>query len=489
MTSAGIDLRMQAWRKSAAAAGKASLWMEEALAAEGTAPPDVLHGAIDADVCIVGGGFTGLWTALRLLERAPGTKIVIVEAGLCGSGASGRNSGAMGHWWPRLPTLVRLLGRDDGLHLLRASVDILQDIRGYIEANAIDCDMRLESSVWSTSFAGQPGGWKPMFQAAKQLGVEPPHRELTRDQLKDLYGDAPYYTGVTEDNVIRLQPAALARGLRKLALERGVRVCEASPVERIASEANHVTVTTTQGSVRAHKVLLAANAWMAHLPEFKPYIAVVSSEIVATDPIPDLLDKLGARHRPGGVNSRMMLNYGGITRQGRVYLGRGGGTIAWGNRVGPEFDHNPAMSAEVEQDFRWLYPELRDVPIARSWAGPIDRSTTGLPWFGQFALDPRVHYAIGYSGHGVGAAALGGQVLASQITGRQDDWSALGDLFLRARSGWWPPEPVRYAAARVIRGAVARRENAQRAGRTPSRLDTRLAMLSMSSLPDRRRRD
>lgn len=482
-----LDLRMQPWRKDPRRLADASLWLQEAMAAEPGFVPQVLQGDTRADVCIVGGGFTALWTALRLKEHSPALDIAIVEAGLCGHGASGRNSGATGHWWGRLPVLLRLLGKTDGVQVLRASVDVLDGIREFIAANAIDCDVRNETSVWSATFPSQPGAWLPMFKAAEAAGLTPPHRVLSSAELKELFGGAPVFSGVAEDNALRVQPARLARGLRRIAMERGVRVYEASPVTRIAGEPAHVLVSGEAGRVRAGKVLLAANAWMAHLPQLRPFIAVTSSEMVVTDPIPEVLAQRGLRRRPGGVNSRMMLNYSGITTAGRVYMGRGGGSIAWGNRIGPQFDFSRRMTTEVEEDFRYLYPELHDVPVAAAWSGPIDRSPTGLPWFAAMAGEPRVHYAIGYSGHGMGATALAGHVLASQLLERDDAWSQLGRLFMRARSGWYPPEPIRYVAAHSIRNAVVRRDEAMRDGRMPTRLDARLASYAMSSLPDRLR--
>ncbi|MBO9512542.1 MAG: FAD-dependent oxidoreductase [Variovorax sp.] len=482
-----IDLQMQPWHAAPRPPTQTSVWVTEALAGENAAPPVPLQGDAAADICIVGGGFTAFWTALRLLEQAPSLSIAIVEAGLCGQGASGRNSGAIGHWWGRLPTLLRLLGKDDALRVLRASVDVLDDVRGFVAAHGIDCDLRLETSVWSTTYPSQAGAWLPMFKAAEAAGVAPPHRPLSAEDMRVLFGEAPYYQGVAEDNALRVQPAKLLRALRRLALQRGVRVHEASPVGRITGEPAHVRVRTEHGSVRAGKVLLAANAWMAHLPEIRPFVAVTSSDLVVTAPIPELLKQRGLLQRPGGVNSRMMLNYGSLTPAGRVYLGRGGGSIAWGNRMGPAFDFSARMTAEVEQDFRYLYPELRDVPIAAAWSGPIDRSPTGLPWFARMAADPRVHYAVGFSGHGMGATALGGRVLASQLLEREDTWTELGALLARARSGWYPPEPIRFGAAHAIRRAVARRDEALHRGRTPSRLDARLAAMAMSSLPDRLR--
>ena len=190
-----------------------------------------------------------------------------------------------------------------------------------------------------------------------------------------------------------------------------------------------------------------------------------------TDPIPELLEQYGFRDRPGGHNSRLMLNYGGITQDGRVYVGRGGGTIAYDAHIGPAFDFSAKRAAEVEEDFRFLYPELRDVPIARAWAGPIDRSTTGLPWFGRLEQDERIHYAIGYTGHGVGASALGGRILASALLDRRDEWTALADCFMRART-----RPLSAGTTAIRRGPrCARRCRSQgtRRARGPRALGNR----------------
>jgi len=303
-----------------------------------------------------------------------------------------------------------------------------------------------------------------------------------------MFGKGPYLAGVVEDRVTRAQPAMLARGLRRVAINMGVDVFEQSPVEHISGEPDRLTVRTREGVITADRVVLAANAWMAHLPEFRPYVMVISSDIVITDPIPDLLEQHGFRNRPGGHNSRLMLNYGGITPDGRVYVGRGGGTLAFAARIGPAFDFSPKQAAEVTDDFRFLYPELRDVPIARAWAGPVDRSTTGLPWFGALEADARVHYAIGYTGHGVGASALAGRILAAAVLSHNDEWGSLADCFRRARQGRYPPEPLRYVAGRIVRASVARKERAERDGRTPWRIDKSLARLAPATISDFRKR-
>jgi glycine/D-amino acid oxidase-like deaminating enzyme len=481
------EIAFRQWHRPPGGKRVRSLWVDEALDQEAGDPVNTLRGERDVDVCIIGGGFTGLWTAIRLREQNPSMRVAIVEADRCGTGASGRNSGGIGHWWGKLPTLLRILGKDDALRLLRASEQAIRDIKDFVVEHQIACDIRESPSVWSATAPVQIGAWEVVFRAAEKVGLTPPLHPVAPAELKRMFGNGPYLAAVMEDRVTRAQPALLARGLRRAAISLGAEVFEDSPVTRITGAAK-LLVETEAGTISADKVVLAANAWMAHLPEFRPYVMVISSDIVMTDPIPEILDKYGFRDRPGGHNSRLMLNYGGITPEGRVYLGRGGGTLAYDAHIGTKFDYSPKMAAEVEGDFRFLYPELRDVPIARAWAGPVDRSTTGLPWFGQLESDDRIHYAIGYTGHGVGASALAGKILASAIIGRKDEWSSLAECFQRARQGRYPSEPLRYVAGMIVRSAVARKERADRENRQPWAIDKALAKLAPATISDFRKR-
>jgi len=477
---------LRPWRRDPATPPHRSLWLNEALGPNAVGE-NILHGQVRADVCIVGGGFTGLWTAIRLHELDPALNIVIVEADLCGAGASGRCSGGVGSWWGKLTSLVDSLGTVDGLRVLHASSAAVRDIDAFVSENKIDCDFRRGPSLWGATAPAQVGAWESVFRTAERLGLTPPWRRLADADVQATFGrHSPYMAGVLIDKAIRVQPAKLARGLREAALQRGVAIYERSPVSRIHAGGTDVTVETSEGSVVAGQVVLAANAWMAHLPEFRPFVTVISSEIVATDPIPDVLDGLGMRDFPGGINSRLMVNYGGITPKGQVYLGRGGGTIAFAGHVGPQFDRSEAQIREVEDDFRFFYPELRNTPLPHGWSGPIDRSTNGLPWLGRLSRSERVHFAIGYSGHGVGASALAGRMLASNVLGRVDEWSGLTECLERARHGRFPPEPVRYIGGQIVRAAVARKEMAERLRRKPSRLDRALARLAPGSISDLR---
>ena len=481
-------LTFQPWQPHAAGPEHRSLWLHEAFD-DKTEPARVLQGARRAHVGIIGGGFTGLWTAIRLRELDPTVSVAVVEADLCGTGASGRCSGGIGTWWGKLPTLIKMLGKEDALRVLHASVRGVEDIEAIVAERRLPCDWRRGRSVWSATAPAQVGAWEAAFRAADEVGLAPPWRRLSTEELGEMFGQkGPYLAGVIDERASRVQPALFARGLRQVAMALGVEIFERSPVTRIAPGTGGLEIQTAAGTMTADKIVMAANAWMAHLTEFRPSVMVVSSEIVATDPIPELLEHLGLRRRPGGFNSRLMVNYGGITPKGQVYLGRGGGTIAFAGRMRPAFDWSPKQAREVERDFRFLYPELRDVPITRSWAGPIDRSTTGLPWFSTLSSSDRIHYAIGYSGHGVGASALGGRILASSVLGRRDEWAALAECFERARSGRFPPEPLRFLGGHVVRAGVARKEIAEREGRRPSRLDVALARLAPATMSDYRKK-
>jgi len=478
-----LDLHMQRWRAPTDDTPRA-IWIEEALACDGALSPP-LDATRRYQVCIVGGGFTGLWTAIRLREQDSTLSIAILEADFCGAGASGRNSGAIGTWWSKLSTLIRLVGKEDAVTILNASIAAVQDVEAFVNRHRVDCALRRGAAVWSATAPAQVGAWEAAFEAAEQVGLQPPWRRLDEAQLRCLYGErGPYLAGVIDDQALRAQPAKLARGLRAQALKMGVDIFERSPVTRITGRAERLHVHTRKGSVECERVVLAANAWMAHLPEFLPHIAVISSDIVATEPIPALLAQRGLLQRPHGVNSRLMLNYGGVTPDGRVYLGRGGGSIAFRGRIDRRFDWSARQADEVRADFRYLYPELDDVPITRAWAGPIDRATTGLPWFGSLQACSSAYYGIGYSGHGVGASALGGRILASMVLGKRDEWIAVSNCLARARRGHFPPEPVRFVGGHIVRAAVARKEKAEREGRRPSRLDKALAGLAPATISE-----
>ncbi|MGA3311336.1 MAG: FAD-dependent oxidoreductase, partial [Xanthobacteraceae bacterium] len=186
MARSEIDLGFPCWRRTVGNPPARSVWIDEALERESADPAESLTGVVVADVCIIGGGYTGLWTAYRLLELQPMLRLCVVESDLCGTGASGRNSGAAGHWWGKLPDLVRFYGPEDAVDVLRASENALVDIHAFVADEKVECELRLVPSVWSANTPVPRGPWEAVFQVAEKLGLEAPYRRLSAEELRHM---------------------------------------------------------------------------------------------------------------------------------------------------------------------------------------------------------------------------------------------------------------------------------------------------------------
>jgi glycine/D-amino acid oxidase-like deaminating enzyme len=179
----------------------------------------------------------------------------------------------------------------------------------------------------------------------------------------------------------------------------------------------------------------------------------------------------------------MMVHYYRTTRDGRIAFGKGGWGIAFGGHIPSSFDRHRGRAADVEQNFRRLYPRLHDVPIAADWAGPIDRSHNGLPLFGRLPTSETILYGVGFSGNGVAPSWLAGRVLASLALDRGDEWSTIPLVDTPARR--FPPRAITFLGAHLVRNAVVHKENAEALGRRPGRVTAALAGLAPSGLEDR----
>ena len=230
----------------------------------------------------------------------------------------------------------------------------------------------------------------------------------------------------------------------------------------------------------AEKVVIAMNAWSTVFPELRRTILVISSDIVLTRPMPDRLAASGYGDGMCISDSRTLVNYLRPTVDGRLAFGTGGGKLSFGNRVSDLFNGPSPRAREVEGYFRRIYPNFSDVPIAASWTGPIDRSLTGLPFFGRLGGRDDLLYGLGFSGNGVGPTSVGGRILASLALGAKDEWSQCN--LVREGVGLFPREPVRYVGGRMVVAANRRKERLEDEGRTPGALTTKLASLAPAGL-------
>lgn len=459
-----------------------SWWLSQVPRSQETAPQ--LDGNTRADVCIVGGGYTGLWTALRIKELDPSADVVLLEGNTCGSGASGRNGGFVMTWWAKLATLVKLFGVEEGLRLAEASQQAVASIGSFCSDHRIDAHFRLEGWLWAATNPAQVGAWDEAVAVAARHG-RTPFQPMSPKEVAVRAGSPTHLAGVFEPTIATVQPALLAAGLRRVALERGIRIHEHTPMRSWQEQGASVRITTPTGHVAADRLVLATNAWMVREPEIARLLVVVSSDMVITRPIPDLVDATGPRGGLAVSDSRMLVNYYQTTADQRLAFGHGGGRFAFGRRVDGRFDGRSPRERAVVATMTQLYPRIPAAATETSWTGPIDRSISSLPFFGRMNGRDNVLCGVGYSGNGVGPSYLGGQFLASLALNRDDEWTA--SRMARGPIGAYPPEPAKFLGGVGLRAVLARKEKLEDDGRRPGRAIRSLSRLAPPGLVPVRR--
>jgi glycine/D-amino acid oxidase-like deaminating enzyme len=401
------------------------------------APPDPpkapLSGEVRADVVVVGGGLTGLWTALALCERSPGIDVVLLEATRCGDGASSRNGGFLHGYRSSFARLVDVFG-EGALEVARSCDGVVEAIRGLGEdvwlrdggmllvSTAPAHDARLRREVDAAAALGLPG-------EAVGLGREevPFRSSLPRGAVR-------FREGAT------VQPARLVRTLRRAALRAGVRLHEGSPVVELAAG----RVRTAVGAVLADEVVLATNAWATRVAPVARRVAIFRSAIVLTAPVDDLEGRVGWAGAEPVCDARAYLNYFRTTADRRVLMGSASGRVD-----------------RAERALREFFPGLDDVPVEHAWEGPIDVSSDRFPFFATIP-GTRVHYGSGYTGNGVGPSWLGGRLLASLVLGEP-----VSSPLVHRAPARLPPEPLRTLGARLVGRALLAIDDAEATGAPP----------------------
>jgi glycine/D-amino acid oxidase-like deaminating enzyme len=432
-------------------------WADEA--GDGGAPEPPLEGDAAADVCIVGGGFTGLWAALALREREPSARIILLEAERCGSGPSGRNGGFVHGYWASLVKAQKALGDEDAVVLARAGERIIPAMRALPD----DVWLREGGLLMVSTTVAQDRAIDDAVQAANKAGAPEHAVALDREGVAKLVESPTFRRGVFFPECATVQPARLVRALRRAVLGAGVVLHEHTRAAHIADG----EVTTAGGSVRADAIVVALNAAASGWRPVRRHVTNFGSYVVLTEPVPELLREIGWADGLAVVDARMFIHYFRTTNDGRMLMGSGTGPIGFGGRVDERFTQDAPSAARAERGLRRLLPGLAEARVERSWGGPIDVSADHLPFFGTVP-GTRIHYGLGYSGHGVGPSWLGGQILASLAVGRDDEWTQLP--LARRRVPTLPPEPLKRLGGGVVRAAIIASEEADERGVRPSLL-------------------
>jgi glycine/D-amino acid oxidase-like deaminating enzyme len=399
-------------------------------------PP--LPGDRDADVAIVGAGYTGLWTAYYLARADPGLRIAVLEAQFAGYGASGRNGGWCSALFPvELPGMAAAL---------RSTVD---EVGRVAAAEGIDCD-----------FA--KGGTISLARNGPQLDRARGPSLLDGTAAREICNASGVLGGTYSPDCAALHPAKLVRGLASTVERYGVVIYESTPVVSLAPG----LVRTPHGRVRSPVVVLATEAYTARLPGLRRVLAPVYSSMIATEPLPDRVwDEIGLARRETFTDHGYVVSYGQRTADGRLAFGGRGAPYHYGSRVHPSYDRVPAVFAALASTLRELFPVVGRARIEYAWSGPL-----GVPrdWTPSVGLTDGVGWAGGYVGDGVAASNLAGRTLASLVAGADDELTRLP--WVGHRSPRWEPEPLRWLGVNTARRLAAGADAAeQRTGRPARR--------------------
>jgi glycine/D-amino acid oxidase-like deaminating enzyme len=419
-------------------------------------PP--LDGEHDADLVVVGGGLTGLWTALLAAEE--GRRVVLLEGERIAFGASGRNGGfcaaSLTHGignglarWPGEMEELERMGREN-----------LDAIRAAIARHGIDCGWEDSGSL---DVATEPHQVEWLAEGARQLERYGWHAELLDADGVRVHVNSPTYVGglLSRDSCALVDPARLCWGLGRAAEASGTLIAERSPVTALRQDGAGVVARTSGGSVRARHALLATSAFPPLVRAIRRYVVAVYDYVLVTEPLSEQQRAaIGWRGRQGVSDVANQFHYYRQTDDGRILWGGYDAVYDYGGHVTPERDERAATFEILEDHFLATFPQLEGIGFTHRWGGAIDTCSRFSALWGR-ALGGRAVYVVGFTGLGVGASRFGARVGLDLLDGADNERTRLE--MVRRRPLPFPPEPARWAAITVTRRALARAD--ERAGR------------------------
>jgi glycine/D-amino acid oxidase-like deaminating enzyme len=429
-----------------------SYWTDRAGAPQ---PAEPLAGRARADLVVVGGGYTGLWTALLALQENPAADVLVLEAETVGHGASGRNGGfisdslthGLAHgaaMWPaELPTLLRL-GRAN-----------LAEIGQTLTRHGVDADLRLCGKSAMAVLPHHVDELRAAVELHRRHGEDATF--LDADAARADVHSLTYLAGMrVRSGGGLVDPARLAWGLRQVVTRLGARLHERTRVTGVQRAAHGVVLRTDRGSISADRVVLGTNAFRPPLRRLQHWVLPVYDHVLVTEPLnAEQLKAIGWRENQGLTDAGNQFHYYRRTPDDRILWGGYDAIYHFGNRVDPALEQRDASHRLLARQFLETFPQLEGVRFTHRWAGVIDSTSRFTPMFGT-ALRGRLAYAVGYTGLGVASSRFGAQVALDLLEGRRTERTELE--MVRRRPVPFPPEPLRWPAVQVTRRALARQD-------------------------------
>jgi glycine/D-amino acid oxidase-like deaminating enzyme len=445
--------------RSLADARPTAFWTDQADAPEPGAP---ITADTTADLVVVGGGFTGLWSAWRALDRDPSLDVLIVEAEHVGFGASGRNGGFIAsslthglahgsHLWPRDLDALHAEGERN-----------LAELVEQVTAAGIDCDLR---QTGKTSIAVEPWQVDALAESAelsRSFGEQVEFQDAEAVQA-DVHSPT-FLAGLrARGGTVMVDPARLAWGLARVLRERGARIAESSPVSSIERGPAGIRMRVNGRTVTARQAIVATAAYPSPLKRLRTWIMPLYDHVLMTEPLSaEQQQAIGWAERQGLTDAGNQFHYFRMTADGRILWGGWDALYYRGGRVSPSLEQNDSSHGLLAEQFFHTFPQLEGLRFTHRWAGPIDSTTRFTAAYGT-ALGGDLAYAAGHTGLGVGAARFSADVALDLLGGEAT--SRTHYEIVRKRPFPIPPEPFRNPIVQFTRSRmIAADENEGRRG-------------------------
>ncbi|MEM9204036.1 MAG: FAD-binding oxidoreductase [Actinomycetota bacterium] len=441
-----------------AGAKPAVYWTDQPDAPDDRAP---LAGATTTDLCIIGGGFTGLWAAVQALEAEPGRQVTVLESERCGFGASSRNGGfcdaslthgflnGLSHWPKEIDTLERL-----GEENLTGLIDT-------IERHQIDARHRRTDEITFALTEWQCDDLDETAAIYAEHGV--PHRRVNQADARALV-DSPMFLGALVDigSIALLDPARLVWGLAHVVEQLGGVIHDHSRVSSIDDEGGRLRVRTDGGAVDADRVIVATNAFAEPVREIRRYVVPVYDHVLMTEPLSAAqLLAIGWSGNEGLTEASNQFHYYRRTVDNRILWGGYDANYYYGNGMGAEYEDRLDSHELIARQFFETFPQLEGLSFTHRWAGPIGTTSKFSAAYGT-GHRGRLAWAAGYTGLGVGASRFGARVALDLVDGMTTERTELE--MVRRKPMPFPPEPLRSAAIQTTRRAIAKADRTGKPG-------------------------
>ncbi|MEX2238266.1 MAG: FAD-binding oxidoreductase [Dehalococcoidia bacterium] len=428
-------------------------------------PRPSLAGKIEADVAIVGAGFTGLWTAYYLKKLDSSLKVVVVEKEIAGFGASGRNGGWCSGLFPASwGRMARESTRELAVATQRALFATVDEVGRVAEEEEINCHYQKGGTISLARNEAQLAKARAAIEESRSWGFgEEDYRLLEQGEARSCLDASGTLAALYTPNCAAIHPARLVRGLADVAERMGVQLYERSAATTIAQR----RVETASGSVESRFVIRATEGFTSGLPGESRTLLPIYSLMIATEPLPDsFFETVGLRRRETFGDLRYMIIYGQRTADNRIAFGGRGAPYHFGSKVRPEFDRDPRVHESLRSTLVDMFPALADVGVTHSWGGAL-----GVPrdFFPSVSLDPAtgLGWAGGYVGDGVSTSNMAGRTMAHLITGVDSELLRLPWV----NHGWrrWEREPLRWLGFNAVIRSLGRADETEARTGKPSR--------------------